>query len=80
MVVNSSTNINQTNNHFSPQSLNIEKTMTYAVGNPGPCLGQAQKCGRIKLVNVIPILPLLISNSNTDINNTVIFEATDKLI
>jgi hypothetical protein len=54
--------------------------MTYAVGNPGPCLGQAQKCGRIKLVNVIPILPLLTSNSNTDINNTVIFEATDKLI
>jgi hypothetical protein len=24
--------------------------MTYGIGNPGSILGQAQKCGRIKLV------------------------------
>jgi hypothetical protein len=22
-------------------------TMTYSIGNPGPSLGQAQKCGRV---------------------------------
>jgi len=27
--------------------------MTYDVGNPGPGLEQAQKCGRVKLVNEI---------------------------
>ena len=31
-----------------------KKTVTYDVGNPGPGLGQAQKYGRNKLVNVIP--------------------------
>ena len=31
--------------------------MIYDVGNPGPDLGQKQKCGRVKPVNVIPILP-----------------------
>jgi hypothetical protein len=30
--------------------------MTYAVGNPGPGLGQTQKCGEVKLVNGIPTL------------------------
>jgi hypothetical protein len=30
--------------------------MTYEVGNPGPGLGQAQKSGRVKLVNEISIL------------------------
>jgi hypothetical protein len=40
--------------------------MTYDIGNPGPDLGQAQKCGRLKLVNGIPTLPL--SNGNTYIN------------
>jgi hypothetical protein len=30
--------------------------MAYDVGNPGPGMGQAQKCGRVKLVNGIPIL------------------------
>jgi hypothetical protein len=45
------------------QSLNTKKIMTYANGNPGLGLGQAQKCGGIKLVNGIttpnthPILP-----------------------
>ena len=37
--------------------------MTYDVGNPGLCLGQAQTCGRVKLVNWIPNLS--ISNDNT---------------
>jgi len=31
--------------------------MTYDVGNPGPFLSQAQKCGRVKPVNAIPTLP-----------------------
>jgi hypothetical protein len=33
--------------------LNIKKTTTYDVGNPGPGLVQAPKCGRVKLVNGI---------------------------
>ena len=28
--------------------------MTYDIGNPGPGLGQAHKCGRVKPVNGIP--------------------------
>jgi len=31
--------------------------MPYDVGNPGPGLGQIQKCGGVKPVNVIPTLP-----------------------
>ena len=27
-------------------SLNTKKTVTYDIGNPGPGLGQAQKCGK----------------------------------
>ena len=43
--------------------------MTYDVGNPGPGLGEAQKCGRFKLVNGDPNPPLLITtNGNTYIN------------
>jgi hypothetical protein len=30
--------------------------LTYKDGNPGPALGQTQKCGSIQLVNVIPTL------------------------
>ena len=37
-MVNNSTNINKTNNHWT------KKTMAYDIGNPGPGLGQAQKC------------------------------------
>jgi len=33
--------------------LNIKKTTTYDVGKPGPGLGQAQKCDRVKSVNRI---------------------------
>ena len=67
-MVNSSNNLNKTNNHLSPQTkqtttshlklLNIKKTTNYDVGNPDPVLGQAQKCGRDKPVNGIPTLPL----------------------
>jgi len=35
--------------------------MTYDVGNPGPGLGQAQNCGRVKPVK--PYTPLLITGS-----------------
>jgi len=48
------------------KSLNTKRLMTYDVGNPDPALGQAQQCGR---VNGIPILPFFISGSPTDINN-----------
>jgi len=36
-------------------SLNTKKTTTDDIGNPGPDLGQAQKCGVVKLVSGIPI-------------------------
>ena len=42
-------------------SLNTQKKLsTYDVGNPGPDLVQAQKCGGIKPVNEIPTLPQII--------------------
>jgi len=31
--------------------------MTCDVGHPGPGLGQAEKCGGVKLVDGIPTLP-----------------------
>jgi len=31
-------------------SLNTKKTTTYDVEIPGPCLGQAQKCGGVKRI------------------------------
>jgi hypothetical protein len=40
------------NNLFSPQ-----KTLAYGIGNPGPGLGQAQKCGKVKLVNGFSTIP-----------------------
>ena len=36
------------------------RTKTYGVGNLGPGLGQAEQCGRVKLVNRIPTLPVFI--------------------
>ena len=39
--------------------LNTKKTMTYDVGNPGPGLGQAQKCGRVKQNNGIPTIMII---------------------
>ena len=32
----------------------------YNIGNPGPALGQVQKCGRVKQVNRIPTHVLFI--------------------
>jgi hypothetical protein len=57
VMVNNSTNINKTNklllasNHW---------TKKHVVGNPGPIMGHAQKCGGIKPVYEIPTLPILI--------------------
>ena len=52
-MMKNSTNINKTiNSHLN--SLNINKIMTYGMGNPDPGLGQAQKYGSIKQVNGIP--------------------------
>jgi hypothetical protein len=51
MVINS-TNINKMNNRLSKEKQ--KKTMIYDFGNPGPGLGQAQRCGRDKTVNEIP--------------------------
>ena len=39
------------------------KTMAYGIGNPDPGLWPAQKWGRVKPVNGIPNLPLLITGS-----------------
>jgi hypothetical protein len=37
-------------------SLNIQKKTQHDFGNPGVGLEQAQSCGRVKLINGIPIL------------------------
>jgi hypothetical protein len=59
-MVDNSTNVSKANNHLSQQikSLSIQQTKTYDLKNAGPGLGQAQKCGRIKPANGIPILGL----------------------
>jgi hypothetical protein len=46
-MVNNSTDINKKNNHLSHQSTEHKETMTYDIGNPGPGLGQPQKCDRV---------------------------------
>ena len=46
VMINNSININKT----TVKPFNTKKAMTYDVENPGPGLGQAQKCGRVKLV------------------------------
>jgi hypothetical protein len=63
VVVNNTININNTNNHLYLKSLNTQKNTTYGVGNPGPGLGQTQKCGRVKSVNGILNLLFLIMES-----------------
>jgi hypothetical protein len=54
------------NNHLSPQLIeHKKKTATCIIWNPGPCLGQAQKCDRVKKekkVNGIPPLPPPLDN------------------
>ena len=37
--------------------LNTKQTTPYDVGNPGPDMGQAQKCGGCKTTNGISTLP-----------------------
>ena len=60
---------NKTNNHLSPQliELNLKKDHDIWCWNPGPGLEQAQKCGRVKSPNYMyfqhPVL-LLISIDN----------------
>ena len=45
-MVNNSTNIKQ--NYPAPQLIEHEKrTTTYDVGNPGPGLWRAQRCGEV---------------------------------
>ena len=51
-MVSHSTNVKQTNGYLSPQVVKHKICSIYVDGNPGPGLGQAQKCGRVKLVNV----------------------------
>jgi hypothetical protein len=43
-----------------------EKITAYADGNPGPGLGQTQKCGSVKPVSRLPTFPsdIWISNDN----------------
>jgi hypothetical protein len=45
-MVKNDTNINKTNNHLSPQTIEHKKKGTYGIGNPDPELGQGQKCGQ----------------------------------
>jgi hypothetical protein len=59
------------NNHLILPHIKDHVKTPYAYGNPGPGLGQAQTCGWVKLVNVIPPLDNRISNSNIDINKLV---------
>ena len=69
-MINNSTNVkNKTkNNYFSTQLIEHEKkTTAYEFENLGSGLRQAQKYGRIKPVNGIPILPLLVTRSPTAI-------------
>jgi uncharacterized phage infection (PIP) family protein YhgE len=42
-MVNISTNMNKTNNHFSLSPTEHIKKMTYDVANPGSVMGQAQQ-------------------------------------
>ena len=56
-MVNNSTNINKTNNQLSPELTEHKKDNDICIGNLGPGLGQAQKCGWVKPVNRIPTLP-----------------------
>jgi hypothetical protein len=57
VMVSNSTNINKTNNHLSPQTIeHKKKTMTYGIGNPvlvwDRHLGQALKCARLNRFNL----------------------------
>ena len=63
-MVNKSSKKKNNNNHLSTElTLGINKPWQIYDGNPGPGLWQAQRCDRVKMVNWIPILPLLIIGS-----------------
>jgi hypothetical protein len=51
MVNRKSININKTNYHHTPQT--IEHKNDPDIGNPGPGFRQAHKCGKVKSVNGI---------------------------
>ena len=72
-MVKKSTNISTKRTiTFHINSLSTKKTTTYEVRNPGPGLRQAQKCGRVKYINGIPTLPLLITGSQpTPLDNWI---------
>jgi hypothetical protein len=59
-----STNINQTNNHLSPQFIKHQNDHNF--GNPDTGMGQTQQCDRVKLVLMGSPFDNWISNSNTD--------------
>ena len=52
VIVNISINIHNINNNLPVQIIEHKKTMTFADGNPGPDLRQAQKGARVKPVNI----------------------------
>jgi hypothetical protein len=54
-MINNSTYDNKMNNLRNSSSK--QKTTTYDVGNSGPDLGHAQKCGRVKPGSEISTLP-----------------------
>ena len=58
--VNNHTNINNSHDHFSPQTIEHKNPTTYGIVNPGSGFGQAQQCDEVKLVNGISIPPLII--------------------
>jgi hypothetical protein len=57
--VNNSTQINNTNNHFSlsPTEHSKEHDIVYHIKKPNPVLGQAQNSDGIQPVNGIPRIP-----------------------
>ena len=58
MMVNNFHQYQQNSNYLLPvkplNTKHTQKTMTQVIGNTSPDLGQAQKCGRVKPVNVNP--------------------------
>ena len=63
-MVNSSTNINKTNNHLSPQfTEHKKKHTTYDVGNPSPSLRRAQNAFIFIFATTIILPPLNISTT-----------------
>jgi hypothetical protein len=59
MIVNSSTNINETNNHHSPPTIEHKKQDNIILcWKSRSGVGQAQEYGRVKPINGIPTFPL----------------------